>query len=75
MACPKKNDQSPGVAAKTAPLKLPTPCFQCSDSIEPTLLRARDEWEWIDKVPKVGLFKEASNRERKLTPEEAKCLL
>jgi hypothetical protein len=22
------------------------------------LLRSRDEWEWIDKVPKVKLFKE-----------------
>ncbi|ASV97580.1 integrase [Paraburkholderia aromaticivorans] len=39
------------------------------------LLRARDEWEWIDKVPKVRLFKEANNRERSLTPEQARSLL
>ena len=28
------------------------------------LLRARDEWEWIDKAPKVKLFKEGPGRER-----------
>ncbi len=39
------------------------------------LRRARDEWEWIDKVPKVRLFKETSSRERSLTPEQAKLLL
>lgn len=39
------------------------------------LLRARDEWEWIDKVPKVRLFKETNSRERSLTPEQAKSLL
>jgi len=39
------------------------------------LLRARDEWEWVDKVPKVRLFKETSSRERSLTVEQAKCLL
>ncbi len=33
------------------------------------LLRARDEWEWIDKVPKVRLFKETASRERSLTKE------
>ena len=39
------------------------------------LLRARDEWEWVDKVPKVRLFKEFNSRERSLTPEQAKQLL
>ena len=39
------------------------------------LLRARDEWEWIDKVPKVRLFKETANRERSLTREQAARLL
>lgn len=39
------------------------------------LIRARDEWEWIDKVPKVRLFKETNSRERSLTPEQAKELL
>lgn len=39
------------------------------------LIRARDEWEWLDKVPKVRLFKEPEGRERALTPEQARRLL
>lgn len=39
------------------------------------LIRSRDEWEWVDKVPKVRLFKESNSRERSLTPDEAKVLL
>ena len=39
------------------------------------LIRARDEWEWVDKVPKVRLFKETASRERSLTREEAGRLL
>lgn len=43
--------------------------------IRAILRRSRDEWEWVDKVPKVRLFKESSNRERSLTISQAKCLL
>ncbi|SMB25196.1 Prophage DLP12 integrase (fragment) [Sterolibacterium denitrificans] len=43
--------------------------------IRAVLIRARDEWEWGDKVPKIRLFKEAANRERSLTKEQAKRLL
>jgi len=39
------------------------------------LLRARDEWEWVDKVPKIRLFKETTSRERSLTVSHAKRLL
>ena len=39
------------------------------------LLRARDEWEWIDKAPKVKLFREPPGRERSLTVEQAEALL
>ncbi|WP_232019201.1 tyrosine-type recombinase/integrase [Sulfuritortus calidifontis] len=39
------------------------------------LIRSRDEWEWLDKVPKVKLFKEPEGRERALTPEQARRLL
>ena len=39
------------------------------------LIRARDEWEWIEKVPKIKLFKETFSRERALTFDEAKRLL
>lgn len=43
--------------------------------IRSILIRSRDEWEWIDKVPKVKLFKESAGRERALTFEEAERLL
>ncbi|MDA8384319.1 MAG: site-specific integrase [Betaproteobacteria bacterium] len=43
--------------------------------IRAILRRACDEWEWIDKVPKVRLFKESNSRERSLTVEQAKALL
>lgn len=43
--------------------------------IRSILIRARDEWEWIDKVPKVTLFKEPEGRERAITPAQAKRLL
>jgi integrase len=39
------------------------------------LIRARDEWEWVDKVPKVRLFKESQSRERSLTVAQAKQLV
>lgn len=39
------------------------------------LIRARDEWEWVEKVPKVRLFKESNHRERSLTPGQAVRLL
>jgi integrase len=39
------------------------------------LIRARDEWEWIERAPKIRLFKETNNRERSLTVEQAKALL
>jgi integrase len=38
------------------------------------LIRARDEWEWIDKAPKVKLFKENPGRERSMTVEQTKVL-
>jgi integrase len=43
--------------------------------IRSILIRAKDEWEWVDHVPKVKLFKESLGRERALTPEEARRLL
>jgi integrase len=39
------------------------------------LIRARDEWEWIDRAPKVKLFKEGPGRERSITAEQAAALL
>jgi integrase len=39
------------------------------------LRRAANDWEWIDRVPKVRMFKEAKRRVRWLTPEQAETLL
>jgi integrase len=39
------------------------------------LYRARDDWEWIHKAPKVKLFKEGAGRERSITVDHAKTLL
>lgn len=39
------------------------------------LFKSRDEWEWLEKVPKIKLFKETADRERSLTPEQAQDLL
>jgi len=39
------------------------------------LIRARDEWEWLDTVPKIRLYQEPRGRERALTPEQVGRLL
>jgi integrase len=39
------------------------------------LRRARDEWEWLDRTPKVRLFKEPAGRERSITSEQVRALL
>lgn len=43
--------------------------------IRSILIRSRDECEWIDKVPKIRLFKETNSRERSLTVEQVKRLM
>jgi len=43
--------------------------------IRAILRKACHEWEWIDRVPQVKLYKEAKRRVRWLTPEQANCLL
>ena len=43
--------------------------------IRTVLRRAALEWEWIDKAPRIRLFKEAKRRVRWLTPEEVQRLL
>jgi len=39
------------------------------------LIKAKDEWEWLERIPKIKLFKEPPGRVRFLSPEEAKRLL
>jgi integrase len=43
--------------------------------IRAILRRAVNEWEWIDKAPKVKLYREAKRRVRWITPEQARRLL
>ena len=43
--------------------------------IRSILRKAWLEWEWIDKAPKIRLYKEAKRRVRWITPEQAKELL
>ena len=39
------------------------------------LRRARDDWEWTDRTPKVKMFKEPPGRERSIIVEQAETLL
>lgn len=39
------------------------------------LRRARNDWEWIDKIPKVRMLAEPKRRVRWITREEADCLI
>jgi len=39
------------------------------------LLRARDGWEWIDRTPKVRLFREGPGRERSISADQVVALL
>lgn len=39
------------------------------------LKRAVDEWDWLDKAPKIRLFKESGGRIRFITPEQVQALL
>ena len=43
--------------------------------IRAILRRACNEWEWIDRVPKFKMFKEAEGRVRSLSPQEFQRLL
>lgn len=43
--------------------------------IRAILRKACFEWEWIDKAPKIRLYKEAKRRVRWITPEQVKLLL
>ena len=43
--------------------------------VRAVLIRARDDWEWINKAPKVKLFREGAGRERSITVEQAKTLM
>ncbi len=39
------------------------------------LRKAHDEWEWVEKVPKIKLYREVAPRERSITMQQAETLL
>ena len=43
--------------------------------IRSILRRAKDDWEWMDRIPKVRLYREPKARIRFLSPDEARRLL
>lgn len=43
--------------------------------IRAILRRAWQEWEWLDRIPKVQLYQEPKRRVRWITPEQARALL
>ncbi|MES2902323.1 MAG: site-specific integrase [Pseudomonadota bacterium] len=43
--------------------------------IRAILRRARDEWEWIERAPKVKMYKEVRRRVRWITPDQVRALL
>jgi len=59
----KKDEASPSTANRYLAL------------LRAILRAARDDWEWIDKVPRVRLFPEPKRRVRWITREEAQRLL
>lgn len=59
----KKREASPSTANRYLSL------------IRSILHMARDDWEWIDKFPRIRLFPEPKKRVRFLTQEEAKRLI
>jgi len=53
----------------------PTTVNRTMEVLRAILRRAADEWEWIDKAPKIRTLEEPKRRVRWLTPEEAERLL
>ena len=43
--------------------------------IRSILRKAKNEWEWLDRIPNVRLYREPKQRIRFLTPDEARRLL
>lgn len=43
--------------------------------IRSILRRARDDWEWVDHIPKIRLYRESKRRVRWITHEEALAVL
>jgi integrase len=63
------------IAARKARESSPANANRYLALIRAILRRARDDWDWIDQIPKVRLFPEGKRRVRFLTHEEARRLL
>ena len=64
-----------GIAAAKAEQSSPATANRYLALIRAVLRKAAFEWEWIDRVPKVKLYREAKRRIRWITPEQAQMLL
>jgi integrase len=62
-------------AAKRAEGVSPATVNRVMEVLRAILRKCADEWEWIDRAPKVRMLKEPSRRVRYLTREEARRLL
>lgn len=62
-------------AAKLAEGVAPATVNRVMEVLRAVLKRCVDEWEWLDKCPKVRMLKEPTRRIRYLTHEEARRLL
>ena len=63
VASEKKLDTTPATANRYLAL------------IRSILIAARDDWEWLDRAPRVRLYKEPTKRVRWLTKDEARRLI
>ena len=63
------------VRAKRAKLVKPPTVNRNMALVRAVLNKACNEWEWIDRVPKVGMFKQGEGRIRSLSREEFARLL
>lgn len=63
------------VAERLAKASSPSTANRHLAVVRSILRRARDDWEWVDHIPKVQLYREPKQRIRFLTPDEARRLL
>jgi len=64
-----------GACAHQAEQSSPSTANRYLALIRAVLRKAAFEWEWIDRVPKVRLYRQARRRVRWITPEQGQLLL
>ncbi|MEO8001006.1 MAG: hypothetical protein ABI644_03950 [Arenimonas sp.] len=63
------------IAERKASSSSPSTANRSLALIRSILRRAKDEWEWVDHIPKVRLYREPKQHIRFLSHEEARRLL